>query len=600
MGLRTPNHIRTTFMNTASTTCFLAAALLPVLVASVSAATAAPAWRSSLYPENWTPGFVDSEGRFLHDFSYAGYHRGEEPVPAPATGKTGRPINVIDATQPPYGADPAGTRDSTAAIQSALDAAGEAGGGVVFLPAGTYRVAPPEGAGAALHIRYSNTVLRGAGPERTFLRNDTWQMREKHVVRISPPKDIWWFGGTSAGSSSPLVRDLAGPSLRVPVRDPQKFASGERIVLRIDPTPRFIASLGMTGKWDIAGPTGDGKVPKSKSHRLTLLYIRKVVAVEGDELVLDVPTRLPLLVADNARVQKSPPGVIEETGVEDLAIGMRQHPGTGDGRGYQENDFGKSGTPAWDVHQSHAVVFASVENGWLRHVHSYAPEGNDPRVHLLSNGVRIGRGRHVTVEACDFRFPQYRGGGGNGYMFTLHGSENLVVRCHAEGGRHNYDFGTMTSSGNVIHDSVAKDGLLFSDFHMFLSAANLIDNVTCDGDAFEATYRPWGGTPAHGASTTQSVFWNLHGLRYPSAEVTLGVGPDAKEKPWTRKQTLVLVKQLRDITIIGTRGPANKVAAWSADRENRVLVEGAGRGDTLKPRSLYLDQLARRTGGGRP
>ena len=39
------------------------------------------AWESTLYPKDWEPGFADSEGRFLHDFSYAGYHRGEIPIP---------------------------------------------------------------------------------------------------------------------------------------------------------------------------------------------------------------------------------------------------------------------------------------------------------------------------------------------------------------------------------------------------------------------------------------------------------------------------------------------------------------------------------------
>ena len=33
-------------------------------------------WRSSLYPENWQLGSQDAEGRFLHDFSFAGYRNG--------------------------------------------------------------------------------------------------------------------------------------------------------------------------------------------------------------------------------------------------------------------------------------------------------------------------------------------------------------------------------------------------------------------------------------------------------------------------------------------------------------------------------------------
>ncbi|MDT3724888.1 glycoside hydrolase family 55 protein [Streptomyces sp. DSM 41972] len=49
-----------------------------------------------------------------------------------------------------------GTADDTAALQSALDAAGTAGGGVVFLPAGTYRISEP----LQLH---SGVTLLGAG-----------------------------------------------------------------------------------------------------------------------------------------------------------------------------------------------------------------------------------------------------------------------------------------------------------------------------------------------------------------------------------------------------------------------------------------------------
>src|SRR5690348_15837769 len=40
------------------------------------------AWRSALSPEDWTPAFTDAEGRFLHDFSYAGYRAGDE-LPEP-------------------------------------------------------------------------------------------------------------------------------------------------------------------------------------------------------------------------------------------------------------------------------------------------------------------------------------------------------------------------------------------------------------------------------------------------------------------------------------------------------------------------------------
>ena len=45
-------------------------------------------WRSSLYPEDWRPGYKDSLGRFLHDFSYAGYRLMARTVPC-ASGTAG-------------------------------------------------------------------------------------------------------------------------------------------------------------------------------------------------------------------------------------------------------------------------------------------------------------------------------------------------------------------------------------------------------------------------------------------------------------------------------------------------------------------------------
>ena len=51
-------------------------------------------------------------------------------------------VDWINAALPPYNADPSGAADSTAAIQSALNAAA-AGSGVCYLPAGTYQTSYP-------------------------------------------------------------------------------------------------------------------------------------------------------------------------------------------------------------------------------------------------------------------------------------------------------------------------------------------------------------------------------------------------------------------------------------------------------------------------
>ena len=121
--------------------------LLPAGV-SVEQTQAASTWRSALYPENWTPGYTNGSGQFLHDFSYAGYEKGEKDVPAEMSGLY---ANVVD-----YGADATGANDSTSAIQSAINAVQNAGGGTVYLPAGTYKVKPSSNEYAsALRKQYS-------------------------------------------------------------------------------------------------------------------------------------------------------------------------------------------------------------------------------------------------------------------------------------------------------------------------------------------------------------------------------------------------------------------------------------------------------------
>ena len=61
-------------------------------------------WRSVLYPKDWTPGFA-VDGAFLHDFSYAGYHNGEDPLPTPTITQNGPAWPSAAATWSPSTAE---------------------------------------------------------------------------------------------------------------------------------------------------------------------------------------------------------------------------------------------------------------------------------------------------------------------------------------------------------------------------------------------------------------------------------------------------------------------------------------------------------------
>src|SRR6185369_10706586 len=94
--------------------------------------------------ESWTP-----KSR-LPDFSYAGYHCGEQPLPDLSPG-----VSVKT-----FGAKGDGRTDDTAAFLQALATVKK---GAIEVPPGRYVITD------ILEINHSGVVLRGAGPDKTVL-----------------------------------------------------------------------------------------------------------------------------------------------------------------------------------------------------------------------------------------------------------------------------------------------------------------------------------------------------------------------------------------------------------------------------------------------
>lgn len=523
-------------------------------------------WRSALYPTNWTPGFKDAQGRFLHDFGYAGYRRGEAPIPPGPPNGAALVVNAVTD----FGVDNTGATDTTAALQSALDYVGTQGGGVVYLPAGTYRIQPSGTNPYALWIKYNNIVLRGAGSGQTFLYNVATYMRSKEIIRVQPTTGTW-YTPISGSPTALLAQDYDDPTRTLKVNDLSGFAMGDWVVVRSDATADFIADHDMTGWWttSMQGP----------------IFYRQIRAINytTNAITLDIPTRYWLKMRDNARIYKVSPS---QTGVglEDFAIGNLQNPKTTFG----DLDYDTSGTGAYDVHASHAIAFRHVLDGWMQRVSTYKPASN-ASIHILSNIILMDRSRGITISNCTVSNPQYRGEGGNGYGYTLQGNDCLIINSAANNTRHNYDFKKMSASGNVIVRCTSNTPRLPSDFHMHLSFSNLFDCFTLNGDYLDATIRPYGGMPYHGVTTSQSVFWNTKGLAYASGKTYI---INSQQWGWGY--------------LIGTQGAASAVKTTPltftatsispnpVDTAPEDFKEGIGSGTSLAPTSLYDDQRARR------
>ena len=516
-------------------------------------------WRSKLYPADWTPDFRDSQGRFIHDFSYAGYHAGLADIPVVGG-------NVTDVTKDPYKADNTGKTDATAAIQKAIDAVSGTGG-VVYLPAGTYKVSLPDGKWNVLSVSSDNTVIRGDGPDKTFILTTSVNMRTKNIINFS--RNASW--DTPAGAQAQVTADLPRPTKIIPLDNAGAFSKGDLVMIKADITDEFRQEYNVGEHWNnlTKGP-----------HLL-----RNIVSVDAaaGTVEIDIPTRSALKVKYNTRMFKVG-AHLEECGVEHLAMANVQHPSK---TGWGENDYNTSGNGAYDVHGSRIVHFNNAENCWVRDVYTFLPEGNDEDIHILSNGISIDNSRYITVRDCNIQRSQYEGGGGNGYLYTVSGCDNLFTDCIAEHGRHNFDIKSMTATGNVIHKCTSRNPSLASDFHMHMSVANLFDCFVADGDFIDAAFRPWGSEKArHMYSTSESVIWNAKGLKAYSGE-----------------NNLVVSLQYGNGYVIGTSGAVSTVRTTPVSGVLNNIeyntapedwVEGQGMGGTLVPQSLYEDQLSRR------
>jgi hypothetical protein len=558
-------------------------------------AAAAETWRSSLYPPDWSPGFTDDQGRFLHDFSYAGYHFGQDPIPT----VLGPMFNVRL-----YGADGDDQQDDTQAIQQAINEAQQAGGGVVYLPAGTYYVTPTiygtqggryQGHPWALLITGSRVVLRGDGPDRTRIFYNSTFSHRGGILMVSPrpgrPEvtpgswdEVVAFDLNRSdwrepvGDPIPLAADLITPTKVIPLQTTAGLEVGDWIVIRGYKTEAFLSDH-------------HGNV-----NGYGLQYYRQILAIDrhANTITVDIPTRYPLKRSYDSQVYKVKPA-LEEVGIEDLSFAMLESPNLE------------------DISTSYVLYFKNARHSWVRNVSTYPPPQNsggygypsgapdELKYHIHSYGLELRDTRNITVDNAHFANPQHHGGGGNGYLFIIQGSDNLIQNSSAANGRHNFSFKGMVASGNVLYANTSRftpnyprvrngeevNGMtLESDFHMWLSHANLIDNFTLDGDSFLAQYRP---CCSHYIAAAQNVFWNTNVVR----SHILG-GPAVVSDQWGWGYVIGMRGPQRS-NLLSLSGLANPGDPNRPDFfEPPSLLSGQGMGESLEPQSLYLDQLRRR------
>lgn len=507
-------------------------------------------------------------GRILPDFAYSGYHQGIEPPPCGA-----RP--VVATVDRGLGN---GTTNATAGIQSAINSACAMGGGAVLVPAGTYRItfaqASPSTA-PALTIGCSNVVLRGEGPTTRLWLDDPTNARDRALIAIGGAGSIFDSASTVTW---PLTSNAPQPTNTLAVSATAALSAGDWIAIHQDNTAQFRADHRMTDPawWPETGFKG-------------IVYLRRVASFSAGRLTLDAPTMYPLSTRDRARVYRITT-FTEEVGVESLALGMTSNPTSPVREPDDDNAYDSpTGTTPYQVHNSRAIEFNRVHDAWACAVTSFRPTRNSAEVHLLSKGMVFStNAARVTVQQSDLRFPQYRGGGGNGYLFEVLGSDVLIRDSSTTHARHGFIINYAASATVFLRDTI-RDSRFSDDSHRFLAHGNLYDSVVLDRAWLQSVNRGDTSTGA-GLTGTQHVYWNTRVLANHSS--ASGVAVESAQ--WGHGYLLGSTAAAGARAILRPQSFSN--AGWAALGEQgdppRDTVEAEG--VALDPPSLYEAQRALR------
>jgi hypothetical protein len=466
--------MRTTLPAAGSVTrqaAWIALALLAIGLCRAGVARAEqPAQKSDRHSKLWGAAGerFDRAGR-LPDFSFAGYHRGEQPLPnRQAT------VSVRD-----FGAVGDGRTDDTEAFLRALR---EASGQVIRIPVGTYLV------GEILEISRSHTVLQGEGSERTRLRMVTplntirpnWGATTtgRRTSNYSWSGGFIWAQGVLAQQPvAEIVTAAKRGSRQLAVSSVAAIAVGDdvRLVMKDDADGSLVNHL-------YQGDPGSTE----NLNRIGVSLAARVTAVDAAAKSIELDRAL----ACDVEPQWSPTLVqaassVEEVGVEGIGFDFPNQP--------YEGHFTELGF--------NAIAFTATRNCWIR----------DVRIHNCDSGIFLS-GLNTTVSDLVFtseRATERSRSATGHHGITLGGQDNLLSEFDFQT-RFMHDITVSRgSSGNVAMRGTGLDICL--DHHRYAPHSNLFTEI--DVGEGSRMFQSGGGESLGRHSAAWETFWGIRSRR---------------------------------------------------------------------------------------
>ncbi len=425
---------------------FMKGGPLLLLLAATAFAGNSQLWGS--HGELWDP-----LGR-LPDFSYAGYHAGEDPLPD---------VPVVQNVRD-HGAVGDGVTDDTAAIRAAIAATSE---GAVLFPAGTYRLTD------VLELHDSGVVLRGEGPEHTTLFVDA----SLADVRGAAPQWSWnggfvWYQPIDAPAElTALTAGALRGARELEVADAAGIDGGDWITLRLVDDDERSLGRHLHNEQQEAGDCAY-QVP------MRIDWPVQVTAVEGSTLTLAQPLRIDVRPEWTPTVWTAP--AVTEVGVEHLRMRFPDLPYAGhlNEPGYNGIFMDEGVRDAW----VRDVVFENADNG------------------LLTDWLS----KHIT--ATDIGFEGRDGHHGFNIAFT---ADSLFQDVRYDSDWVHHFTLDHRSNGNVLR-RVSSEHTVAIDHHRDTSFENLLTDIQTTTSFFH------GGSACAGMpSGARGTAWNLQGPLIP-------------------------------------------------------------------------------------
>ena len=425
--------------------------------------------------EQWSPG-----GR-LPDFSFAGYHRGEAPLPVPPVTH-----NVRD-----FGASGDGEHDDSDAFLRAIE---EVPRGVILIPEGRYVITK------MLIVDKPNLVLRGEGPRKTIL------YFPKPLNEIKPnwgattsgqrTSNYSWSGGFLSIRGSfqrEKLTEIAEPAKRgqrvIRVGDASMLNPGREIEVRLQDSAENSLANHLY--------SGDPRISLEKLRgRTHASLVARITGIRGNAVTLDRSLRFDVDARWNPVVNRFAP-TVTESGIEGIRFEFPDTP--------YEGHFSELGYNAFAINQA--------AHCWVRNIH----------VHNADSGGFIS-GNFNSVEGVLYTSDRERDRNrdSTGHHGLTNGGDDNLFRDFDYQTKFIHDLTVSRSSGNVHADGRGED--LALDHHRHAPYENLFTNI--DAGLGTRVWRCGGGADLGAHCGARGTFWNIRAAKTISL-------PDKNFGPWS-------------------------------------------------------------------